>query len=60
MAITTLVVMVLVLTVNLLFSLIALAVCLMLARRSGQSLRSVSWSPRRGLSATFFPPWDEQ
>jgi hypothetical protein len=59
MAGTAIVVLVIMLTAIVLFGLIALAACSRLARRWGQSLKSMSLSPRNGFTVEFYPLQDE-
>jgi hypothetical protein len=41
---------------RLLVALVALAACTNQAKRNGQSLKSMSWSFRHGLTAEFYEP----
>lgn len=50
----TIIVLVVVLTLYLLFSVAFLVSASVLARRNGQKLRSVGWSPFRGCTAEFY------
>ena len=50
----TLLVLVMLPIVSLLASLTFLAACSRQARRNGQHVKSMSWSPRHGFSAKFY------
>jgi hypothetical protein len=52
----TVAVLVVVLIVRLLVGVLAMAATFILAKRNGQSVKAMSWSPTRGFAAKFFPP----
>ncbi|MCA1707901.1 MAG: hypothetical protein LC808_33350 [Actinobacteria bacterium] len=56
----TLVVLVIGLIVPLLVRLVALAATFFLAKRNGQRLKSMSWSPVHGFTAEFFDSEEPQ
>jgi hypothetical protein len=56
----TLIVLVITLIVYLLVELLALVATFFLAKRNGQRLKAMSWSPVHGYTAEFFPPEETQ
>lgn len=52
----TLAVLVILLIVRLLVGVLALVATFALAKRNGQTVKAMSWSPTRGFAAKFFPP----
>jgi hypothetical protein len=55
----TLVVLVVTLVLHLVVKLLALVATFVLAKCSGQHVKSMSWTPVHGYTAEFFPPEGE-